>query len=358
MRRRARRGGEIPFSFDSFLDVVANVCGIVIRLILVVWVGARSYPSLQKLIATHEPVASEIGDLSSEAATSAELEKEVAQHRSELHEARQKLLEYLSHRDEARKTVVPAEARWSDLTQKRRDLEQAKAALEQKVAKAGDGVETTLPSAEELRQRRQQLTEDVRALQMLPRPRKALYYRTPVSQPVQAEQFMFECQQGRVAFIDLAGLQAEMRRDLVAKGEELKTRWQTDEVTAAIGAFQLRYRVEREPGFADAVAPGAAPAGSAGYRYGIAGWTVEPITAARGEDLATALADGSDFRRITDALDARQAVVTFWVYPDSFELFRRLRDYLYERDLVVAGRPLPSGIPIAASRHGTLSRGQ
>jgi hypothetical protein len=51
-------------------------------------------------------------------------------------------------------------------------------------------------------------------------------------------------------------------------------------------------------------------------------------------------------------------VVTFWVYPDSFGLFRQLRDYLYERDLVVAGRPLPPAMPIMISRHGTVSRGQ
>ena len=49
MIRRRRRSREIPFSFDSFLDVVANVCGIIIRLILVVWVGARSYSSIQHL---------------------------------------------------------------------------------------------------------------------------------------------------------------------------------------------------------------------------------------------------------------------------------------------------------------------
>jgi hypothetical protein len=38
-RRRPRR--EIEFSFDSFLDVVANVVGIVLRLILVAWVAGR-----------------------------------------------------------------------------------------------------------------------------------------------------------------------------------------------------------------------------------------------------------------------------------------------------------------------------
>src|SRR6516164_8949554 len=46
MIRRRRKMREIEFSFDSFLDVVANVVGIIIRLILVAWVGARSYKSL------------------------------------------------------------------------------------------------------------------------------------------------------------------------------------------------------------------------------------------------------------------------------------------------------------------------
>ena len=50
MIRRRRRHREIPFSFDSFLDVVANVVGIIIRLILVAWVGARSYSSVQEIL--------------------------------------------------------------------------------------------------------------------------------------------------------------------------------------------------------------------------------------------------------------------------------------------------------------------
>ena len=52
MNRRRRHAREIPFSFDSFLDIVANVVGVIIRLILVVWVGARSYTTLQHLAKT------------------------------------------------------------------------------------------------------------------------------------------------------------------------------------------------------------------------------------------------------------------------------------------------------------------
>ena len=39
-------------------------------------------------------------------------------------------------------------------------------------------------------------------------------------------------------------------------------------------------------------------------------------------------------------------------------LYRRIRDYLYDRDVVVAGRPLPEGVPISSSRRGSVSRGQ
>ena len=35
-----------------------------------------------------------------------------------------------------------------------------------------------------------------------------------------------------------------------------------------------------------------------------------------------------------------------------------LRDYLHDRDITVAGRPLPEGHPVAAGRNGTASRGQ
>src|SRR6516162_2612775 len=89
MIRRRRRVREIAFSFDSFLDVVANVVGIIIRLILVVWVGARSYSSLTTVPPPAPPPAA--------AAPEPEdpLQRELARHRRELAAARARLLEQL-----------------------------------------------------------------------------------------------------------------------------------------------------------------------------------------------------------------------------------------------------------------------
>src|SRR6516165_3595278 len=93
MRRRIRRVREIPFSFDSFLDVVANVTGIIIRLILVVWVGARSYSTLQHLMS--RPVRSQTEAVADAGRLEDTLEEELARQRRQLEEAQRQLLEKL-----------------------------------------------------------------------------------------------------------------------------------------------------------------------------------------------------------------------------------------------------------------------
>src|SRR6516164_3504277 len=92
MIRRRRRTREIPFSFDSFLDIVANVVGIIIRLILVVWVGARSYSSIKPtLTSTPNPASA----AAKESISSDPLQNELDQHRRELAQAQSQLLAQL-----------------------------------------------------------------------------------------------------------------------------------------------------------------------------------------------------------------------------------------------------------------------
>ena len=64
------------------------------------------------------------------------------------------------------------------------------------------------------------------------------------------------------------------------------------------------------------------PTGS-NFSYGLSEWVLEPVVFNRGETLERALTPGSDFRQIIDSGVPQQTVVTFWVYPDSFGLFRQ-----------------------------------
>ena len=49
---------------------------------------------------------------------------------------------------------------------------------------------------------------------------------------------------------------------------------------------------------------------------------------------------------------------TFWVHPDSFETYQKLKKFAHESNLRVAGRPLPQGMPITGSPSGSRSSAQ
>jgi len=156
--------------------------------------------------------------------------------------------------------------------------------------------------------------------------------------------------------VDIGTLLEDAVRQARSQVDQLRDRWEVSDVTAPVGPFRLHYVVERDRGMVGAL--GGAPPRDGGFRATMTQWEVEPVTPSRGEDADTALAPGSEFRRVVDHLDPNQGTVTLWVYPNSFPLYRQLRDYLHEHDVVVAGRPIPDGSFIAASRHGSASRGQ
>ena len=354
MIRRRRRVREIPFSFDSFLDVVANVCGIIIRLILVVWMGARSY---NDFMAAPRPTAHVLAEDKAKELTDP-LQDEVTRQGQELALAQARLLEQLRQLQHVQVQKTETAKELTSASQRAQALEQEKTKIERVMASSqqlAGGTEVTLA---ELRERGKQLAADIEALQKLPPLKKVLRYKTPVSRPVHAEELLFECRAGRVTFVDIAALLAEVRQGIQDKAQLLRSQWQVDGVAGPVGPFRLRYVLERERGMFDNLAAVGTPAESGNFSYGLSEWVVEPIAADRGETASTALAKGSEFRQIVDYIDPQQTVITFWVYHDSFALYRQLRDYLHEHDIEVAGRPLPEGMPISSSRRGTVSRGQ
>jgi hypothetical protein len=354
MFRRRRPNREIAFSFDSFLDVVANVVGIILRLILVAWVGARSY---KVFVPPPARPASEAEVAAARAEPTDPLAPELERQRQELARVQAELLEQLHQFEEEEQEVQGKRQTLSSLEDRKAKAVGERAALAGLSKKKGDQSQTAALSLEELRQRGQKVAEEIEALRKLPPPpHQALRYHTPVSAPVQSEEWMFECRQGRVTLVDIGTLLEDALRKARSQVNDLRDRWEISDVTEPIGPFRLRYVLERDRGVAGAL--GAAPGRGGSYRASLSQWEVEPVTPLRGETAEAALAPGSEFRRIADHLDSRQATVTLWVYPDSFPLYRRLRDHLHEHDIIVAGRPLPEGSWIAASRHGSASRGQ
>jgi hypothetical protein len=352
MFRRRRPVREIEFSFDSFLDVVANVVGIILRLILVAWVGARSYklvlPDLPSLPALAEPTSlpdptdPRLGQLQQQR-RALSLKADEAEKKS--HESRAQIL--------ARQRAMQKEL--IELLGKEKELNTTRSKIADQTMAGLARVRAESMSLADLEKRSKKLLDELEALKKSPRATKKLRYNTPISAPV-TEEVMFECQRGRVTLLDRSALEAIAERDARSKIDQLRTQWEVHDVTTSVGAFRLNYVVERERSATDGPA-GVAPVGG-GFRAGITSWVAEPVIDDRGETVEQALKPGSAFRRVVDSLEPQQTAVTMWVYPDSFAAYRQLRDWLHSRDMVVAGRPLPTGAPIGSSRRGTTSRGQ
>jgi hypothetical protein len=353
-RRRRSNRDKISFGFDCFLDVVANVIGIIVRLILVAWVGARSYTATMQWVeetpSSSDPApAAQISD--------DPLSAELARARRELDEARARLLAQLGQLDESRKKADDVKTQLADLTGKRLALETEASQAGSKSAKRDGAVKQAALSLDEMRQRTRKLQDEIKALEAQPAKTKQFHYHAPVSRAVYDDQVRFECHNGRVTYIDLTGLVSEMKADLDSHVRELRSQWTVAHTTGPVGLFRLHYTLYRSKSGMDALGNNAAPAPNAGFSLSYR-FVLEPITEQRGETLEQALTPGSEFRQLVDRLDSRLTVVTFHVYPDSFAVFRQLRDYLYDRDIEVAGAPQPEGQPIAFSPHGVMSRGQ
>jgi hypothetical protein len=345
MFRRQRRTKEIPFSFDSFLDVVANVVGIIIRLILIVWVGARSYSTITPV--TTKKAKSAIQSVAATPLPADPLQAELERGKRELEDLQARMLEQLRElqtTEEQEKSaageVEAALARSHHLDDESVQVERA--VLDKKKAAEGAGL-----SLAALEQRRQKLQQEVLAVEKLPPQKKVLRYRTPVSEVVKTDEFFFECKDGRITFIDIGSLKAMAEMEIKSRVEELRSSGSIEGTTTSEGAFRIRYSLQ-------------VIGGLEGLRADVRSTlAVEPMLLTRGENADQALALGSQFRQIVDRLDPKLGAVTFWVYPDSFAAFRRVRDYLYERDIVVAGRALPLGASVILSSHGgSASRGQ
>jgi len=361
--KRRRRSSEMPFGSDSFLDILANLVGIVLIIIVLVGARIRHLPEEETnpLAAKSEdlptaPLRADLTDIQPD--MSAE-EEELAELRAELLRVVENLSRHLVALEAARheEQQLIGELRLQEelgqrLQQKAKNLVSRQEMVRQRIA-------STESNKQGLRKRLDALNRQIRELEQARPEKRPLRYFLPVSKPLGAGELLFECRANRIAFIDLQSLLNQVRQRLPEFAKQLTERWDAEGETEAIGPYKLRFKVVRErSGPVDQVFAGLPPADKRAFSYAVDEWEVVPVWPVRGESLEEALAEGSRFRSIIDSSDPDLAALTIFVYEDSFSTFRQLREYLHERGFVVAGRPLRLDAPIAGSRRGSISRGQ
>jgi hypothetical protein len=206
-----------------------------------------------------------------------------------------------------------------------------------------------------LKGERDKLEKEVTTLRQLPRPKStSILSKSPVARPAASNESHFELRHNRVSFIDLERLLEMTKADA-----QLRIRM-SDQMAAIsnkvgpAGSFSIEYELVRSvPGSVEELIERKSM-----RRYDLRAWEIVPEFETRGETYEATKNPISEFSRSINRINPARSTITLWVYPDSFTLYRRLRNELVEQGFSVAARPLPDGMTIRGSPLGTQSAAQ
>ncbi len=328
---RPRTESTEGFGSDSFLDIVCNMVGIIILLVLVVGLRIKDAPIS---LAAEASAAESTADAPSPPPDLRALTEQISQQQSALsgsEEERRALEERLrAAREAAAKQEQENLSANQQLAQSRQwqaELLKAKLAKEQQL-RALAGAVQAVPGA---------------------KPAKTVQLETfpaPVSQVVTGKEAHFQVLGGRVVHVPFAALLSKFEADARAKLQASPSTTQIEAVVGPIENFNLRY-VLNQVGY-----------GPKGPRFALERLSFIPLSNQLGEPVAQALAPSSQFRQVLASYDPNVATITFWTYQDSFDAFRQLRKEVYLLGYSVASRPMPIGQLISGSPDGTKSSAQ
>ncbi|MBT5020017.1 MAG: hypothetical protein HON04_14885, partial [Planctomicrobium sp.] len=166
----------------------------------------------------------------------------------------------------------------------------------------------------------------------------------PVGKQVSGKEVHFRLIGNEISFVPVHQLSELVKRDMLKRREFLLKQQRFQSRVGPVNGYEMEYLVQRESGgiFDEA------RYGTGRIRVSVTDWILRPSGEVFSEALDDAIEPGSQFRSALLS-EGTNATITFWVYPDSFELHRQLKQMVHDSGFWVASRPLPMGYPIAGS---------
>lgn len=337
MRAKNKQFDNAPGQ-DSFLDVVANLVGILIILIMVI--GAQTTDAMIDAKPDgNVPPAAKI-DVAAARNAAAAVETDIHDIDGKI---KRQQLEIAYRRKERDKMLQVTTAVEQQFQQQRAVLDEQ----QQRHLTATREVLTARADLEDLKASRTALANAAPAQNVIE------HLPTPMAKTVFGTELHFRLLQGRLTYIPWDELVTRLKEDAPQNVWKLKDATQVTETLGPIGGFRMKYTLRR----VQQVAP-AAGGMAVQQRVELDRFTLVPIRDDLGEPLEQALSEGSEFRDTLKRLDPDRTTVTVWVYPDSFNQFRLVKAELFKQGFLTAGRPMPEGHPIGGSPDGSRSASQ
>ena len=359
-RRHNERGATVES--DSFLDIVANIVGILIILIVVAGVRVGQSVALEP---APQPVA--------QGPVPPEVQPVVAPRPvivhvpvSEAPAAPEPSLQLLAEIDATLRETERLRAERSSLLKRSQSLDVELAAATADAERLKTERATVLQQLSAFDESSRALTAELdeidarfkelnRQASELPQKKVTVlqHQLNPIGREVRDEELHFRLLGGHVARVPIEELVARLKPEIERQKEWIIKYQRQQGRVGPIDGFSMDYVVERQRlSVVEELRLGAQV-----MRIIVSGWKLVPEPNLPAESVDEALRSDSRFMSAL-RLAPRSATVTFWVYPDSFEAYRRLQQAVYEAGLDVAARPLPYGVPIAGSPNGSRSSSQ
>ncbi len=343
---------------DSFLDIIANLVGVLI--ILVVIVGAQA---TAKIVSKSES-ASEAAGQTQAAEDDLAFESQQAKMKSELSS-----FEFTANRFKLDRAKLEQQTnREKQLAQQlatRRhamlvQLETVRAKHEQQKLEAHVSLNQQQQKQLELQSEKIRLvskleliekeTNAVSASQIESTVETIDHYPNPIAKTVFSNEIHFRLDGGKIIYVPMDELVEQMKSEIRLKAEKLKQSDVTRETIGPIGGFRLQYEL------------GIVPVNQTGQSNSrvvrFNRFVIQPVSPDAGESLQAALSDGSQFANILQRHEPRRTTVSVWVYPNSFAEYSKLKEWLHERGFQMASWPLSEGRPISGGPDGLRTSAQ
>ena len=331
-----RRNDEAAIGEDAFLDTIANLVGILI--ILVVIVGSRSYATAKTAIESE--LKKKVEQLESPLAKTKSLDQDL---QKQVEELRSYDLEVV-YRDSERMAIMDRVTIAEKIVEE--ELQNVDQTTRAKIEKELEMSELERQLANLLNQQGEiQSVEQTTAV--------LLHLPTPMAKTVFGRELHVMMRAGKAAVIPwerlIETLKSEARRS--AERNSQKDRFVNQ--LGPIDGFLMTYGLKSQSGI---VSNGQSA--RLAKTIELEKFELEATSEVVHETIAETLGTGGRLRLELAASAAKQTTVTVWVYPDSFNEFRSLKERLFSEGFLCAARPLPFNVRIGASPRGSASTAQ
>lgn len=331
-----RRQSDLVIGEDAFLDTVANLVGILIILVVIVGTGTRSAAEL----ITAEKIEEAEKNLEQPVNSATRIKDDLARQQEQLAEHTLEVAYRNTERDAILEQLLVAKEK---IEEKKAGLDQSQQAEIEEVRKLSE-MERRL--AEMLQQQGDDTSKDKPpiVLQHLP---------TPMAKTVFGKEMHLMIRGERISVIPWDRLVAMLKEEAQRAVSRSTRRDRIVEQLGPVEGFIMDYSLVSKRGL---VSNGSSTAMA--QMIELEKFELEAGAEVVRESLEQALSDNGRLRIELAAYTAGETTVTAWVYPDSFEIFRRLKERLFQEGFMSAARPIPDGMRIGASPRGSQSTAQ